>query len=105
MSYFYEEHSFGQENGMDLPDQFISYEISLKNNERHFHELIAPSERPTFSNTQLENENKEIENGEPIIQIDDNRTILDKKNVEEKERMKIIPLSIINFQMIMSEEE
>ena len=86
MSYFYEEHSFGQENGLDLPDQFISDEVSLKNNERHFHELIAPSERPTFSNTHLENENKEIENGEPIIQIDDNRTILDKKKCGRKRK-------------------
>lgn len=77
----------------------------MKNNEQHFHEFNAPSERPTFSNTHLENENREIVDPEPFIQINNNRTIIDKKNVEEKERMKIIPLNITNFQMIMSEEE
>lgn len=58
----------------------------MKNNERHFHEFNAPSERPTFSNTHLENENREIVDPEPFIQIGDNRTIIDKKKCGRKRK-------------------
>ena len=78
MNLFYDIF-YEQENANDLQDQLSSYDISFKNNERHFHELNAPSERPTFSNTHLENENREIVNPEPIIQIDEIKTINDKK--------------------------
>jgi hypothetical protein len=65
-------------------DQFISYDNSLKNNVQHFHELNRPSERPTFSNTHLENENREIVDPEPIIQIGDNNAKYDKKKCGRK---------------------
>ena len=78
MNFFYEDNSFVQENGNDMLDQSILYENSLKNNLQHFHELNPPSERPTFSNTHLENENREFVDPEPIIQIDDNNAKYDK---------------------------
>ena len=84
MSFFYEDNSFLQENGNDMLDQFISYDNSLKNNVQHFHELNPPSERPTFSNTHLENENREFVDPEPIIQIDDNNAKYDKKKCGRK---------------------
>ena len=86
MNFFYEDNSFVQENGNDMLDQSILYENSLKNNLQHFHELNAPSERPTFSNTHLENENREIVDPEPFIQIGDNRTIIDKKKCGRKRK-------------------
>ena len=86
MNFFYGDNSFEQENGNDMLDQFISYENSLKNNVQHFHELNPPSERPTFSNTHLEKENKEIVDPEPIIQIDDNQTKYDKKKCGRKRK-------------------
>jgi hypothetical protein len=86
MNNFFGENSFDLGNDNASQDQFIPYEISLKNNERHFHEFNAPSERPTFSNTHLENENREIVDPEPFIQIDDNRTIIDKKKCGRKRK-------------------
>jgi hypothetical protein len=83
MNLFYDIF-YEQENANDLQDQLSSYDISFKNNERHFHELNAPSERPTFSNTHLENENREIVDPEPFIQINNNRTIIDKKKCGRK---------------------
>ena len=84
MNFFYEDNSFVQENGNDMLDQSILYENSLKNNLQHFHELNPPSERPTFSNTHLENENREFVDPEPIIQIDDNNAKYDKKKCGRK---------------------
>ena len=84
MNFFYEDNSFMQENGNDMLDQSILYENSLKNNLQHFHELNPPSERPTFSNTHLENENREIVDPEPIIQIDYNNAKYDKKKCGRK---------------------
>ena len=84
MNFFYEDNSFLQENGNDMLDQFISYDNSLRNNVQHFHELNPPSERPTFSNTHLENENREIVDPEPIIQIGDNNAKYDKKKCGRK---------------------
>jgi hypothetical protein len=86
MNNFFGENSFDLGNDNASQDQFIPYEISLKNNERHFHEFNAPSERPTFSNTHLENENREIVDPEPFIQIGDNRTIIDKKKCGRKRK-------------------
>jgi hypothetical protein len=86
MNNFFGENSFDLGNDNASQDQFIPYEISLKNNEQHFHEFNAPSERPTFSNTHLENENREIVDPEPFIQIDDNRTIIDKKKCGRKRK-------------------
>ena len=84
MYFFYEDNSFEHVNGNDMLDQFISYDNSLKNNVQHFHELNPPSERPTFSNTHLENENREIVDPEPIIQIGDNNAKYDKKKCGRK---------------------
>jgi hypothetical protein len=84
MYFFYEDNSFEHVNGNDMLDQFISYDNSLKNNVQHFHELNRPSERPTFSNTHLENENREIVDPEPIIQIGDNNAKYDKKKCGRK---------------------
>lgn len=86
MNNFFGENSFDLGNDNASQDQFIPYEISLKNNERHFHEFNAPSERPTFSNTHLENENREIVDPEPFIQINNNRTIIDKKKCGRKRK-------------------
>lgn len=86
MNNFFGENSFDLGNDNASQDQFIPYEISLKNNEQHFHEFNAPSERPTFSNTHLENENREIVDPEPFIQIGDNRTIIDKKKCGRKRK-------------------
>ena len=86
MSFFYEDNSFLQENGNDMLDQFISYDNSLRNNVQHFHELNPPSERPTFSNTYLENENRKIVEPDPIIQIDDNNAKYDKKKCGRKRK-------------------
>ena len=84
MSFFYEDNSFLQENGNDMLDQFISYDNSLRNNVQHFHELNPPSERPTFSNTYLENENRKIVDPDQKIQIDDNNAKYDKKKCGRK---------------------
>ena len=86
MNNFFGENSFDLGNDNASQDQFIPYEISLKNNEQHFHEFNAPSERPTFSNTHLENENREIVDPEPFIQINNNRTIIDKKKCGRKRK-------------------
>lgn len=86
MYFFYEDNSFEHVNGNDMLDQFISYDNSLKNNVQHFHVLNPPSERPTFSNTHLENENREIVDPEPFIQINNNRTIIDKKKCGRKRK-------------------
>ena len=86
MNNFFGENSFDLGNDNASQDQFIPYEISLKNNEQHFHEFNAPSERPTFSNTHLENENREIVDPEPFIQINNNRTIIDKKKWGRKRK-------------------
>ena len=86
MNNFFGENSFDLGNDNVSQDQFIPYEISLKNNEQHFHEFNAPSERPTFSNTHLENENREIVDPEPFIQINNNRTIIDKKKCGRKRK-------------------
>ena len=84
MNFFYEDNSFVQENGNDMLDQSILYENSLKNNLQHFHELNPPSERPTFSNTYLENENRKIVDPDQKIQIDDNNAKYDKKKCGRK---------------------
>ena len=84
MSFFYEDNSFLQDNGNDMLDQFISYDNSLRNNVQHFHELNPPSERPTFSNTYLENENRKIVDPDQKIQIDDNNAKYDKKKCGRK---------------------
>ena len=86
MNNFFGENSFDVGNDNASQDQFIPYEISLKNNEQHCHEFNAPSERPTFSNTHLENENREIVDPEPFIQINNNRTIIDKKKCGRKRK-------------------
>ena len=86
MNNFFGENSFDLGNDNASQDQFIPYEISLKNNEQHFHEFNAPSERPTFSNTHLENENREFVDPEPFIQINNNRTIIDKKKCGRKRK-------------------
>lgn len=96
MTCFFEENSYGMQNENNLPDQFTSpYEISMKNNDHDIHELYANSERPTFSNTQLDNErnlfdnkfeNEEFVNPEPIIRIEREEGIPKKKKCGRKRK-------------------
>lgn len=88
MNFYYDENfSFEYYNENNVPEQFIPYEMTLKNNDKNFHDLIPHSERPTFSNTNQENqenENREVVNPEPVIQIENRTANIDRKKCGRK---------------------
>lgn len=87
MNFYYDEnYSFECINENMIPEQFIPYEMTLKNNDKNFHDLIPHSERPTFSNTNQENENREVVNPEPIIQIENRTANIDRKKCGRKRK-------------------
>ena len=90
MNFYYDEnYSFEYINENNLPEQFIPYEMTLKNTDKNFHDLIPHSERPTFSNTNQENqenENREVVNPEPVIQIENRTAIIDRKKCGRKRK-------------------